>query len=277
MTTVVIQLGHVPRKKGATGTHREQEFVKALGPLIKERLIASGHKAMLVGADDAIPPSDVFVALHTDGSNDKNRRGASVGYPDANGAKLAELWKGAHARKGYGGGFHPNNYTAALKGYYGFGKSRARYRFLAEHGTTTNGTDERWLFDHLAECADAHAEAINALVGNAPTPPPAPPTIQDLGDEDDNMARRKRATGNVKTDNNGNGWLILDGGPQSYGFPRVRWADFISAAPLGSYPPENEYWPLPKIGAQNRGEFVCLELNDGPGNREVGVHVDYVE
>lgn len=173
MTDVVLQLGHVPRTRGATGTLREQEFVRALGPLIAQRLRAHGYRVFVIGADDAVPRSDAFIALHTDGSSNPARRGASVGYPDSPGAHLAAAWKRAHQRLGYPGGWLRDNYTAALSGYYGFRRSAAPFRFLAEHGTTTNPDDEQWLFDNLDACARAHVDAINEVFGPPPLPAPS--------------------------------------------------------------------------------------------------------
>lgn len=180
MADVTIQMGHVPRTRGVTGTHREQEFVKALAPNIQERLLMMGHNVRLIGADDyrnEQPPwhIDIFVSLHTDGSTNKNRRGASVGYPDENGKKLAHAWKRAHQRHGYPGGFLPDNYTAGLRGYYYYDEAKrsgAKYRFLAEHGTTTNSADEKWLFENINQCAQAHADAISEIAGVPSMPDP---------------------------------------------------------------------------------------------------------
>src|SRR5688572_10719057 len=149
MATVVVQKGHCFRKSGATGTHREQEYTNLVGDGLANALRERGHVVHIVLADSAYPypASDAFIALHCDGSSNSARRGASVGYANENGKRLASAWKRAHQRAGYGGGFLPDNYTAALSGYYGYGRARATYEFLAEHGTTTNVTDVTWLFD----------------------------------------------------------------------------------------------------------------------------------
>lgn len=183
MAVIVLQMGHVPRRSGATGTVREQEFAKALAPRIASRLSFRGHVVHVIGADSDVPSSDVFVALHTDGSTSRSRRGASVGYPDLNGARLAAAWKAAHQSVGYPGGFLPDNYTAALSGYYGFRKSRAKYRFLAEHGHTTHADDQAWLFANLDACADAHVRAIGVVLGHPTEYQPAPPMQRtEIGD-----------------------------------------------------------------------------------------------
>lgn len=184
MGTVCLQKGHCHRRSGATGTVREQEFTNRCGDLVAAQLRDLGHVVHVVLADTPAPypASDAFVALHTDGSTDPSRRGASVGYPDAAGARLAHAWKAAHARLGFPGGFLRDNYTTALARYYGYGRARAPHRFLAEHGTTTNPADRTWLFDNLDLCAQAHADAIGVILGHpgAPKPPPTPPTDDDL-------------------------------------------------------------------------------------------------
>lgn len=186
-TTVMIQMGHVPRKTGATGTHREQEFNKALGPRIANLLTQAGHTVYLRGADEVIPQTEFFVALHADGSSNPNQRGASAGYPPHEpGQEYAQAWKAAHQAAGYTGGFLPDNYTTNESQYYGYSGSnanKAKYQILAEHGFLTNSKDEEWLFSHLDQCAEAHFHAIQQVLGNtqplppsqppAPTPPPA--------------------------------------------------------------------------------------------------------
>jgi hypothetical protein len=166
MATIVIQMGHVARTSGATGTMWEQQAVREIAGRLDPALRDRGHTVRVIGADDAVPASDVFVALHCDGSNDINRRGASVGYPDADGERLAKAWKRAHQRAGYSGGFHADNYTENLRRYYGFRKSRARFRFLAEHATTTCPADLGWLRANLDAVAGAHVAAIGEVCGH---------------------------------------------------------------------------------------------------------------
>lgn len=174
MVAVVIQMGHCFRRSGATGTHREQEFASTVGPRLQSALRVRGHGASLIGADDSVPDSDVFVALHCDGNVNGGIRGASVGYPDSKGSRLAQAWKQEHTRQGFPGGWHSDNYTDALRRYYGFGRSGAPYRFLAEHGTTTNRSDEAWLFANIDRCVQAHVDAIGSLFSH-PNPSPATP------------------------------------------------------------------------------------------------------
>jgi hypothetical protein len=175
VSRICIQRGHCFLTRGATGTAHEQELVSAIGQHLVTLLMAQGHRTWLIGAHEPVPAADVFVALHTDGSNDLNRRGGSVGYPDARGGELAQRWKRAHARYGFPGGFHGDNYTRALAGYYGFGDARrsnpACVCFLAEHGTTTHAQDLAWIRANVVACAAAHAEAIAEHTGVRPVDP----------------------------------------------------------------------------------------------------------
>lgn len=192
MSKIVIQMGHVARTTGAVGTHREQEFVRALGHKLVAALNEKGHDIRLIGADSSVPASDVFIALHTDGNVNRSIRGASVGYPsnDPNSShgKLAQAWKRHHQALGFPGGFHRDNYTQGLRFYYGFGKSSSKWKFLAEHGTTTNPQDEAWLFANIDKCVQAHVNAIGEVVGH----PIQLPDI-DHGEEDEMKPRLVRA------------------------------------------------------------------------------------
>lgn len=180
MGTVLIQRGHVPRTRGATGTYREQEFARRCSEFMEALLRARGHTVRLLDADAAVPAGgDCFVALHTDSGNAKvaghgqsSSRGASVGYPDAAGGRYAAAWKAAHKARGYDGGFLPDNYTDGLRYYYGCRRSSARHRFIAEHGVTPNARDELLLLENPGpeRWALAHVDAIGAVIGHPSTP-----------------------------------------------------------------------------------------------------------
>lgn len=174
MAVVVVQMGHVPRKSGATGTWREQELTRKIGRELRARLIKAGHDAHLMGADDAlpVPRGDVFVALHGDSGNAKiagpgrsTKRGASVGFPSSDSGKLAKAWKKAHKEAGFPGGFLKNNHTVNMSQYYMWDKTgRFKHRYLAEHATLTNSADEAWIFAHIKRAAKAHVDAINQVL-----------------------------------------------------------------------------------------------------------------
>lgn len=174
MAVIVIQMGHVPRVAGRTGTWREQELARAVGKKLRALLLQAGQQAHLMGADDRLPVSrgDVFVALHGDSGNasfagrgQSTKRGASVGYPDENGKLLGRAWKDAHAAVGWPGGFLSDNNTVNMSQYYMWAATgRFKHRYLAEHATMTNSKDEAWIFGHLDEAAAAHVSAIKKVL-----------------------------------------------------------------------------------------------------------------
>jgi hypothetical protein len=182
MATVTIQRGHCFRKKGRTGTICEQQIAASVGQRLVPLLQAQGHTVHLICADEAVPHSDIFVSVHTDGRAypdgriNPSIRGASVGYPDTSGGQLAAVWKQAHQRWGYPGGWHTDNYTNNLASYYGFGTGTYGARranpsctcFLAELGTTTNPDDLAWIQGNLDACACSLAEAIAVHTGIRP-------------------------------------------------------------------------------------------------------------
>jgi hypothetical protein len=173
MATVVVQMGHVPRTKGATGTsgHRgsEQEFARQVGVRLAERLDRQGRTVYLIGADDPIPKSDVFVALHQDGSANPKARGASIGFPPSSkeSAQFGAIFKRLYAVAGWPGGFRPDNYTQALRTYYAWRRTNAPVRLLVEHGFATNRADADWMWDNLDVIAGVHADTIAAWFGGA--------------------------------------------------------------------------------------------------------------
>jgi len=183
---VVIQMGHVARRRGFTGTsgwgHTEQEFVRSVGARLNAALRNSGFKSELIGADDPVPDSRVFMALHQDGSTSSAARGASVGYPDgAGGERIAQLWKAYYAKAGWPSGFRPDNYTPGLRRYYGFRRSSADAKFLIEHGFATNQHDQRWMWDHLDEIALVGLRTVTHFLR------PQQPIDPSVGEEEDDM------------------------------------------------------------------------------------------
>jgi hypothetical protein len=167
MTSVVVQMGHVPRTRGATGSsgHRgsEQEFARQVGVRIAERLDRQGRTVWLIGADDPIPASDIFVALHQDGSTNPKARGASIGFPpsSADSPKFGQVFKRLYDVAGWPGGWRPDNYTAALRNYYAWKRTNAPVRLLVEHGFATNRADADWMWDNLDTIAGVHVDTIN--------------------------------------------------------------------------------------------------------------------
>lgn len=178
MARVLLQMGHCFRKTGATGTNgidgdpSEQEFAQAACLAAAPMLRTAGHSPVVMDADE--PSSmyagyDAFVAVHCDGSTSEGARGASIGYRTAEGAHLGAVFKQAYADLGWKG-FRPDNYTAALAGYYGVREAvqaGTLYAVIIEAGFLTNPTDEALLTppggsQRLARSITA---AVNAVFG----------------------------------------------------------------------------------------------------------------
>jgi hypothetical protein len=131
-------------------------------------LKGAGLSAVTLQADSPIPKCRVLVALHQDGSSNQNVRGASVGYPsktEAESARLGDIWKSLYQLAGYPSGFRPDNYTAALSGYYAWRRSTADANLLIEHGFATNRADDNWMWDNLELIAATNAAAIMRYLG----------------------------------------------------------------------------------------------------------------
>lgn len=193
MALVVIQAGHYPRKTGATGTAgldsdpTEQQFNIAAAHACASALADAGHAGQVIWADvsnDAYA-GDAFVAIHCDGSTSTSAHGASVGYRTAEGQSFATAWKNAYQAAGWLGGWRPDNYTAALAGYYGTGHAVAagnRVAFVAEAGFLTNPQDEAQLSlpTGPARFARALAVAVVELFGGHAPEVDMPLTDADL-------------------------------------------------------------------------------------------------
>ena len=164
---VTLQMGHYGRTTGATGTSgiygTEQQYGWNLAHLAQTVLEAAGYRARVTDADAPIPPAHVFLAIHQDGSDNADARGASVGYPDqAQNRAMAEVFKQAYPSPG---GFRPDNYTPALAGYYAFRRTASPIKLLCEFGFATNNQDDRWMWSDVG--MNAAAEAILAVVAAA--------------------------------------------------------------------------------------------------------------
>ena len=80
MASYVLQMGHVPRTAGDTGAPGEQEYARRVAAEAAAHLLVLSHTPIVLGADDPIPRSDGFCAIHADGSANPAARGASYGY-----------------------------------------------------------------------------------------------------------------------------------------------------------------------------------------------------
>ena len=167
----VVQAGHVPRTRGATGANgllgTEQQFTLKTATYIQKWLTLRGWTCEMIGADDDIPDSTVFVAIHHDGSRNASARGPSVGYPAdyKDGSKnCAQEWKRVYGAAYPGPSFRPDNYTAGLRGYYAFRKSTARIKLCCEHGFGSNAQDAAFMWSDAGQ--KAAVDAVEAVLGH---------------------------------------------------------------------------------------------------------------
>lgn len=178
---IVVQRGHVPRTRGATGAPGEQAFAVEAADRVRHHVTRLGHRARIIDADPSARSyrGDVFVALHYDSSSSPSASGASVGYQSLEGRELAHAWKRHYAANGWHRGFRGDNYTRALAGYYGVrqaleqGNQRA---MIVEAGFHTNAGDRALLVSPGGpeRVALAVAAAIVDVVGATCPPAPAP-------------------------------------------------------------------------------------------------------
>lgn len=151
MPSLIIQQGHCYRTTGATGTTGEQQYATAVADQCMLLLNGKGGwsvRRTLADVNDY--RADAFFAVHCDGSTNASARGASAGYRTPEGQGLAHAWQRAYAARGWTGGFRPDNYTAALQGYYGVRNAVAagtRRAMIAECGFLTSPADRALLLD----------------------------------------------------------------------------------------------------------------------------------
>lgn len=183
--SITLQMGHVPRTSGSTGTKDEQKFTKALGEEMADQASRAGWRVELIGADPpgrVYPKTDLFHAIHCDGSDDPNVGSASWFYPprDADAAwDWGVRWAAAHqAIAGYPFGFRRMNYVSAVStGFYAWRASRlpaqatnAEVCSLGEYYFATNPDEYAWAWTpgRIAQMAKAHVAALAAWTGNNP-------------------------------------------------------------------------------------------------------------
>ena len=170
MIDVLIQAGHVtPREpgfEGGTGTVREQEFAAKMQKRLAAIMRADKRfRVKLCGGD--IPDGhicDLFISLHGDGAS-AGAHGYSFGWPangrdPGRGPALANLIATEWAKIGHPGGHHTDNYTDGMRGYYGWSRVIAGTEVLIEHGFLTNPGEQKWMFTHIEDMAQATYRAV---------------------------------------------------------------------------------------------------------------------
>ncbi len=167
---VVIEMGHVALKTGATGTAGEQVFNVAAAGHIASRLRQDGRTVLVIDCETFPPKSTVYVSLHCDGSDSPSARGASVGFRDEKGARAAHAFLKAYQANGWSGGVRADNYTDALLRYYGTGQAAEAgtpFAFITECGFLTNPEDRALLANETGHkrVAEAVRQAVNEVLG----------------------------------------------------------------------------------------------------------------
>jgi hypothetical protein len=178
-------MGHCYRKTGATGTTGEQQFATDVANFAMIHIHGKGGwtvRPILADAASSQYRGDAMAAVHCDGSTHTTARGASAGYTTPEGQAFAQAWKTAYASRGWTGGFRPDNYTAALQGYYGTRKAKEqgnRAAFILEAGFLTNSADRALLkgAGGAERVALALADAMG--ISQAPQLPEAPEFLED--------------------------------------------------------------------------------------------------
>ena len=190
MGLVIVQRGHCFRTTGATGAPGEQAFTEAAADRAELHIEAAGHQCRVINADvpDDSYRGDLFVAIHYDSSDNPAARGASVGYQTPEGNLFAQAWKRHYTRLGWTGGFRPDNYTAALHGYYGTRHAvevGTRRAFIAEAGFGSSPADAALMAppEGTDRVGRAIAAAVIDIIGPGTVPAPTPvPDLEELPD-----------------------------------------------------------------------------------------------
>lgn len=140
---VVLQVGHFPRKKGATGSQgkliNEQEGASLIAELLAAQLTELGIDFVLIGADDweyengvkqkgTLVKTDIFLSLHLDGSKKPCASSASLGYnPKFGKASMQLFGAGLAIALDYNAAdFMRDNFTKNLSHYGDYGKSNSQ-------------------------------------------------------------------------------------------------------------------------------------------------------
>lgn len=197
MPTLIVQQGHCNRRTGATGTTGEQDYARQVAAAAVRLLDGrGGWRIRPTLADENDYRADAFVAIHCDGSVHATARGASAGYRTPEGQQFAQAWQHAYAARGWPL-FRPDNYTAALSGYYGVRNAVSagtRRAFIAECGFLTNTQDRELLTRPFGP------ERVVLALGDALGIPHGWDEAEDDDQEDDDMGMVRLMKGDKAPD-----------------------------------------------------------------------------
>lgn len=198
---VFIQAGHRGRTSGATGASNPRVGISELAdiPVITQRatdrLRAAG---VTVIHEDASLSEDYYVDLavfaHFDGAVNPAVQKASVGYDDPTDEPAASDWKAAYGEI-WPFGFHRDNFTSNLSGYYGYRYTKTTdSEFVIEFGTISNDEAARWLKDRLLFLGDFLAWWITQRIGKGSIEKPTYQDPTDLSDIEARLAAVEKET-----------------------------------------------------------------------------------
>jgi len=159
MPRIVIEMGHVGRTRGATGTPGEQAFTRQVGAWLREYL----PEAEIVPADFGSRHCDLFLSLHADGSNNPEARGFSVGYPEGDNGEFAQFLAERY-QKFTGFQRRKDNYTLSMRNYNAWRRVEAKYRCLLEAGFFTNRIERTWLTNNIKIIAEHLSETVREFL-----------------------------------------------------------------------------------------------------------------
>jgi N-acetylmuramoyl-L-alanine amidase len=176
---VLVQAGHNDKRQpgfesgtGASGfgTTEIREVARIQQALVK--LLKDDGRFAVTACPGEMPANwsgDVFLSLHCDGAGSLAAQGFSLGWPpEEAGPKTARL-RGFLAEEYASIEGHPvhhsDNYTADMRGYYGYRRCDADAKVLVEHGFLTNAHDARWIRTNTDAIARAHYRALLRYAG----------------------------------------------------------------------------------------------------------------
>ncbi|MBW1942621.1 MAG: hypothetical protein JRJ51_07285 [Deltaproteobacteria bacterium] len=176
---IFIQAGHKNRTSGATGAVNNRVGISELEDL---NTITSTAVGILRGAGVTVIHEDatlqdtykvaVAVFCHFDGNSDSRHQKASVGYDDPTDKPAASAWKTEYG-KIWPYGFHSDNFTSNLSGYYGFKYTRTTdAEFVIEFGTISNDEAAQWIKDRLVYLGGFLAWFLSKRIGKGNVPKP---------------------------------------------------------------------------------------------------------
>jgi hypothetical protein len=180
---VLISAGHegrpascarYPRRACNLGAAGEREWTPLVADEATRMLRAYGVRVVRRPADfDGTYAVKMAIFIHFDGSVPSCATGASIGYPDAAGARAARLWRALYAPL-IPYRFMPDNFTEGLRHYYGFRQVDARGGALVlEMGEITCPSQHSWMAARLRALGDLIAYFVSRTIGEGDVPFPA--------------------------------------------------------------------------------------------------------